>query len=212
LREAAIRKLLAWLAVAGIAGFFPASEALAQRSPDIRFTVTREDEVVVTEARVELPVSRELAWSVLTDYERYPEFLTSMREARVVSRGPDGVVVDTRGSLSFLFFTQPIAVRLRISERPPDAIDTVALSGDFRFLKGHYDLEPAGDRLRLSYSGRLQPDFSLPPIFGTSIIRFMLLRNFRELVGEILRRGAAEKRAEGAGGRREPTRAKTVFH
>jgi hypothetical protein len=38
------------------------------------------------------------------------------------------------------------------------------------------------------------PKFSLPPLFGLSIARYILLRNFREMVDEILRRDAEARR------------------
>jgi ribosome-associated toxin RatA of RatAB toxin-antitoxin module len=199
---AVIFRGFARLGAAIIASLFLAGIACAQPSPDIRFSVVREDDVVVIEARVDLPVPAELVWSVLTDYEHYPDFITSMREARIVSRGPQGVVVDTYGSFSILFFSQPVAVRLLVTEFPPSAIETVALAGDFRFMRGRYELKRLGNGVRLSYTGRLQPDFSLPPIFGTNIVHYLLFRNFRELVDEILRRGAAEGHTPGVANRR----------
>ena len=155
--------------------------------------MTREGDFIETEARVDLSVPPALVWSVLTDYEHYPDFISSMRESKVLSRGPDGVIVEQKGSFSILFFSQAIEVRLLVSEFPPNAIESRAIAGDFRVLRGRYELKVVGDRVRLSYSGRLQSEFSLPPIFGSSIVRYLILRNFREMVGEMLRRDAANR-------------------
>jgi ribosome-associated toxin RatA of RatAB toxin-antitoxin module len=130
---------------------------------------------------------------VLTDYERYPRFISSMRESKVVSRSSEGLVVEQKGSFSFLFFSQGIDVRLLVSEFPPNVIESRAIDGDFRVMNGRYELLQHGNNVRLSYSGRLVPNFSLPPIIGMKIMRYILLRNFREMVEEILRRDATAR-------------------
>jgi len=161
--------------------------------PDISFTVTREGGFLQTDAHVDLPVAPAVAWAVLTDYEGYPHFISSMRESKIVAHRPDGPVVVQRGSFSFLFFVQEIDVRLQVSEFPPNVIESRAIDGDFRVMNGRYELLQRGNAIRLSYTGRLQPNFTLPPIIGTSIVRYILLRNLREMVDEILRRDAASR-------------------
>lgn len=163
--------------------------------PEISFSVTREGELILTEANVSLQIPPSLAWTVLTDYEQYPHFISSMRESKIVSRNPEGLVVEQKGSFNFLFFSQAIEARLLVSEFPPNVILAHAIDGNFRAMNGRYELLPVGNGVRLSYSGRLMPEFSLPPVFGMSIVRHILLRNFREMVDEMLRRDAAAHNA-----------------
>jgi len=164
-------------------------------TPEISFSVTRAGELIQTDARVDLPVVPAVAWGVLTDYEHYPHFISSMRESKVVSRSPEGLVVEQKGSFSFLFFSQDIEIRLLVSEFPPNAIESRAINGDFRVMSGRYELLQSGNKVRVSYSGRMTPNFGVPPIIGTSIVRYILLKNFREMVAEILRRDAAARSA-----------------
>ena len=159
--------------------------------PEITFSVTSEGEFLLTDAQVDLPVAPALVWAVLTDYERYPRFISSMRESTIIARRPDGLIVAQKGSFSFLFFTQEIDVRLLVSEFPPNVIESRAIEGDFRVMQGRYEILQRGSGIRLSYTGRLQPNFPLPPIIGTGIVRYTLLRNLREMVDEIIRRDAA---------------------
>ncbi len=60
-------------------------------------------------------------------------------------------------------------------------------------MNRRYELLSRGNAVHLSYSGRLQPNSTLLPIIGTSIVRFILLQNLREMVDEILRRDAANR-------------------
>jgi ribosome-associated toxin RatA of RatAB toxin-antitoxin module len=160
-------------------------------APEISFSVAREGEFIRTEARVDLPVSPTLAWAVLTDYERYPRFISTMNESRVVSRSPAGLVVEQKGHFSFLFFSQAIETRLVVSEFPPNLVVARAIEGSFRVMNGRYELLQTENGVRLSYSGRLVPEFNLPPIVGMDVVHYILLRNFREMVDEMLRRHAA---------------------
>jgi len=167
------------------------SAAYAQSPlPEISFLVTREGELIQTEASVDLPVALDHAWAVLTDYERYPRFISGMDESKIVARETDGLVVEQKGRFSFLFFSQAIEARILIQEHSPVTIDSRAIDGDFRVMTGHYELLPLGNKVRLSFSGRMIPKFELPPVVGLSIVRHVLLGNFREMLGEIIRRDA----------------------
>ena len=58
-------------------------------------------------------------------------------------------------------------------------------------MDGSYTLETLADgRVRLSYSGRLVPAFTIPPLLGKAVVRQLLTRQFKALVDEILRREA----------------------
>lgn len=177
------------------AAAFWASLANSQGRPEISFSLTRDGDYIQTDAHVELPVAPSLAWSVLTDYEAYPRFISSMAESKIVSRGPAGLVVEQKGRFSVLFFSQAIKVRLQVSEFPPNAIESRAIDGDFRAFTGRYELLATGKGVRLSYAGRLLPKFYLPPLIGTRIMRHVQLENFNELVGEMLRRDTLARSA-----------------
>jgi len=168
-------------------------------NPPIDFSVIRTGELVQTEARVDLPVTQEIAWDVLTDYEHYPRFIASMRRSKIVSRSPQGLMVEQQGRFGFLFISQDVNVHLLVSESPKTIVEAHVVDGDLRVMDGRYELIPVGSHVRLSYSGRLVPNFTLPPIFGLSIVRHILFRNFKEMVDEILRRGA-EASAESSAG------------
>jgi len=122
-----------------------------------------------------------------------------MRRSKIVSRSPQGLVVEQQGRFGFLFISQDVNVHLLVSESPKTIVEAHVVDGDLRVMDGRYELIPVGNHVRLSYSGRLVPNFTLPPIFGLSIVRHILFRNFKEMVDEILRRGA-EASAESSAG------------
>ena len=168
--------------------------------PEISFNVTREGEFIRTEAHVDLQVSPALVWAVLTDYEHYPRFISTMRESKIVSRSPESLVVEQKGQFDFLFFSQAIEAKLQVSEIPPNLILARAIEGSFRVMDGRYELLSTGNGTRLNYSGRLVPEFSLPPIVGMHIVRYILLGNFSEMIDEMLRRDAVARRESAING------------
>lgn len=163
--------------------------------PEPGFLVTRDGDVIRIEAEVDLPVGWDSAWSVLTDYEGYPRYISSMRESKVVSSTASDRVVDQKGQFNFLFFSQGITVRKVVSEISPNVISSRAIDGDFRMLNERYELRQLGNVVHLTYSGRLIPKFELPPVLGLSVVRHVMLKNFREMLTEILRRDAESRRS-----------------
>lgn len=171
-----------------LAAMAPPGLASGTEVTDFEVKAVRNGEGFDVEASAEFDAGVELAWAVLTDYDRLAEFIPGMQQSRVVSREGHEVVVDQSGEASLLFFTFPIQVRLAIEEQQFDRIESRAISGNFRELSGNYRLEVRGTRLLLRYSGRMTPDFAVPPLIGTLLVRNTVAKRFRAMVDEILRR------------------------
>ncbi|MEX8193580.1 SRPBCC family protein [Comamonas guangdongensis] len=147
--------------------------------------------VIMVSASADMRVQPATAWSVISDYDHLADFLPNMRSSRVVQRNGNQLVLEQTGVFGFLFFQQPIQVRLAVTESPPRRIVAHAVGGNLKQMDGSYTLETLPDgKVRLSYAGRLLPDFTIPPLVGKLVVRKILARQFVALVGEILRREA----------------------
>jgi len=155
------------------------------QATDISVHATRTGDSFEVDATAEIEASVADAWKVLTDYDRLSEFIPGMLESRVVSRDGSSVVVDQRGETSVLFFTYPIQVRLAIQEQPYERIESTAISGNFKDLRGVYVLQARAGRLSLRYEGKFTPDFGYPPWLGTLIVRSTVEKRFGAMVHEI---------------------------
>ncbi|MGC2519351.1 MAG: SRPBCC family protein [Burkholderiales bacterium] len=147
-------------------------------------------DLVTVTASAELRVDARTAWNVISDYDHLAEFIPDMRSSRVVLRNGDGLIVEQKGEFGFLFFRQPVEVKLAVVEYPPQRIVARAVGGNLREMEGRYELENLPSGVRLSYFGRLVPEFSLPPIIGRMVVRSVLAKQFTAMVKEILRRDA----------------------
>jgi ribosome-associated toxin RatA of RatAB toxin-antitoxin module len=176
--------------------------AVSAPAADIVVRASRSGDVLQVEASAELEGSLENAWQVLTDYGRLAEFVPDLQVSRVISRDHNTAVVEQKGEARLLFFSYPIDVRLAITEKPREQVVSRAVAGNFREMHSTYALEARQGRVFLRYSGRLEPDFYVPPLIGTYLLRTNVESMFRALVEEIERQqktaaghphGSAEK-------------------
>lgn len=158
------------------------------QAADISVHATRHGDSFEVEAGAEFEADLDQAWEVLTDYDRLAEFIPGMQASRVVSRSGGNVVVDQRGEARLLFFSFPIQVRLAIEEHPHERIVSHVIEGNFKEMHGTYDLQVRGQRVMLRYSGWMTPDFAIPPLIGTLLVRTTVEKRFGAMVDEILRR------------------------
>jgi carbon monoxide dehydrogenase subunit G len=150
----------------------------------------REGEFIKVSATAQMQVDRRTAWDVLSDYDHLAEFIPDMLSSRIVLRNADGVLVEQKGEIGFLFFRQPLEVTLAVFEQPPRRIVARGVAGNVREMEARYELQSSQDGVKLSYFGRFIPEFFLPPIVGMAIVRSSMERKFRAMVDEILRRDA----------------------
>lgn len=161
----------------------PAAEVVVQ--------ATRDGDVLLIEATADFEGTIAQTWQVLTDYDRLHEFIPHLRLSRVIERGRGAVTVEQKGEARLLIFSYPIEVRLAINEFPPGKVVSRAVAGNFKEMSGVYTLDGQQGRVRLRYSGRMTPDFFVPPLVGTWILRHHVHETFSALVDEIVRRQRA---------------------
>jgi ribosome-associated toxin RatA of RatAB toxin-antitoxin module len=147
----------------------------------------RDGDAVVVRASAVLTTAVAQAWRVLTDYDRYAQFVPDLRSSRVVARNGNVAIVDQKGEAGFFLYRYPVEVRLEVTEVPIERVSSRALAGNFKEMVGIYELSPEGEAVRFLYSGRLVPSFRLPPLIGVAAVRSAAEKEFTALVREIHR-------------------------
>ncbi|HLF38518.1 MAG TPA: SRPBCC family protein [Burkholderiales bacterium] len=164
------------------------------RAAEVTVNAARSGDALQVEASAELVGSLTRAWQVLTDYDRLAAFVPDLQVSRVVSRERNSALVEQKGAARLLFFSYPMDVRLAITEYPRERVESRAVAGNFREMRSTYTLEMREGRVLLRYSGRMVPDFYVPPLIGTLVLRHNVESAFRALVDEIeLGPGAAPR-------------------
>ncbi len=165
------------------------------QAAEVAVHASRQGNVLHVEASAEFEADVRQTWEVLTDYDHLADFIPGMRVSRVVGRDGRGLVIEQKGDARLLFFTYPLEVRLAVEEVPYERITSRAVAGNFREMLGAYYLEASQGRIRLRYSGRMIPDFLVPPLIGTFVLRKNVERQFSAMVDEIVRRHKAARSA-----------------
>lgn len=165
------------------------------RAATIAVGVESHADIIEIEASALLNADTGTAWRVLTDYERYIEFIPGLRESRVLGRTGATVTVKQSGDVMLWLLPVPLDVTFEITESAPTRLDSRAVAGDLRALNSRYVLTPEGNRVRLGYSGALASGFALFSPLERLAVKQNIERRFQALADEIERRqgtGSAE--------------------
>ena len=136
------------------------------------------------------------AWQVLTDYDRYPEFIPDLRTSRVVARRGANVTVEQSGDAALWLFKWPLDITFEINELPPNGLRSRAVAGSLRALASSYTLTTVASGVRLDYEGDIAPGFEFFGDFEQIAVRQNAARQFQALADEIERKGTATPRAQ----------------
>ena len=157
------------------------------RAAEVTVNAARSGDALQVEASAELVGSLTRAWQVLTDYGRFAEFVPDLQVSRVLSRERNSVLVEQKGAARLLFWSYPMDVRLAVTEYPYERVESRSVSGNFREMQNAYTLGMRSGQVHLRYSGRMVPDFYVPPLIGTLALHNSVESTFRALVNEMER-------------------------
>lgn len=150
--------------------------------------VTRDGSILYIEGGFSLPVRVGTAWGVLTDYNRFAEFVPNMTWSRVASAPGEPLLLDLKGENQVLFFRIAYQALLRVEEEAASRIRFRSAGGNFRELAGEWRLTPEPGGTRVVYQARMIPEFWVPPLIGPAIVRRNVRLQLDGVAKEMLRR------------------------
>ena len=185
MRTRLLTLLLALSTVAWLPPGQRASGASGCRSSIVVSLQDGKDGAMLLEGKFAVAVPGETAWSVLTDYEHMPEFVSAMRSSHVQSR-QDGVLMVEQESVGrVLFFHRTIRVLLKVREEPLQSIAFEDSSKEsFQHYEGSWQIKQALGSTVVTYRLNAKADFAAPG--------FMMRGAYRKIVGELLEQLRAE--------------------
>jgi len=157
------------------------------QAAEVTVNTTRSGQTLRVEASAEFEGSLARAWQVLTDYGRFAAFVPDLHVSRVISRDRNSALVEQKGAARLLFWSYPMDVRLAVTEHPYERVESRSVAGNFREMQNTYRLEMRRGHVYLHYSGRMVPDFYVPPLIGTFVLQHNVESTFRALVSEMER-------------------------
>jgi ribosome-associated toxin RatA of RatAB toxin-antitoxin module len=170
--------------------FLPLS-ILAKEAALIEIETSHKADVVDVKVQALISATPQTVWETLTDYERLPDFVPGLKSSKVMERKGSVVTVKQSGTAEFFFFKVPIDVTVESTEAWP-SLEVRRIAGTVRRLQGRYQMLvlPDSSSVRLTWTGSIEPENSLPPLIGESLMRRSIRQQFTGMVREIERRAA----------------------
>ena len=104
------------------------------------------------------------AWKVLSDYERIPQFVSSMKKSHIEEVKDGDIYLCQEAEAGFLFITKRVHVLLRVHEVPGQSISFQDVSQkDFYFYQGSWNIDPGPQGgVTITYHLQAQKNFDAP--------------------------------------------------
>lgn len=149
-----------------------AAPASAWAAPDMRVSVRQAGSLLSVEGWLETVATRDVAWSVLTDYARFPDFVPGILANRVLEAAGRSKLIEQRGEVVSGMFRMRYEGTMRVEESPVSGLSIRFLSGPFKDVRGEWRLEAAENHgpIRLVYQMNMDMMKSpFPPPLAPSI-------------------------------------------
>ena len=134
----------------------------------------QEGNLLTVEGQLEVPVNQTVAWAVLTDYARFPEFVPGINSSRILEQRNASKLIEQRGMVSAGSFRMPFQGVVQVEEQRreglPESIKILFVSGPLKDIQGEWNLK-SNSPLTLSY--RMRMDLlktPFPPPMAVTII------------------------------------------
>ena len=154
----------------------------------LRVDVRRENGQIRLSAIFSAPVSREVAWAVITDFERMPQFVPNLKSSRILSREGNVLRVAQQGVIPLLMLDYAYESLREIELYPQQALNSHSVGGNTGAMAARTVLDVQDLQTRIQYSAVWTPASSLIGALGLDIMREQVGLQFRAIQQEMLKR------------------------
>jgi hypothetical protein len=170
---------VAWCALLVVAPF------LCRAGGVLRASVTYESDVYVLsiEALIDAPV--DIVYRLITDYDHLHDINPAILESRIVrTDSPVKHRVRSVTRVCVLFYCRDITQIQDMVQGKDHTIDAVIVpqGSDFRRGHAHWRLWDVDDATVMHFSAELVPDFYMPELIGTWLIRREMVKQIAQIV------------------------------
>lgn len=168
-----------------------AALADAPHKENIEVKVQIAGENVVVDVIFAVPATRQEVWVVLTDFENMADFISNLKESKVVSISGNTLKIFQRGFATYGPISFPFESTREIRLLPFDKIKSHMISGNMRKMEGTTRLVDEGGKTRVIYHTDTIQEVWIPPMAGNIFIEHEIREQFREMRNEIIKRKRA---------------------
>jgi hypothetical protein len=160
----------------------------AQKAGEPQVNVAQAGDTTVIDASFMSPVTPEIAWEVLTDYDHMTTFLPDLESSRILEASPERMVIAQRGRLSFGPFSLIVDSEREIRLTQFAKLESRVKSGTFKKGEVTTELVRLNKGTCITYHSKIVPNFRLPFGIGERIARKNVKEQLLAMRAEMLRR------------------------
>ncbi|SCY17153.1 SRPBCC family protein [Nitrosospira sp. Nsp13] len=164
------------------------SSADALEGRDIEVRVNMSGENIIIDLNFAVRATRQEVWDVLIDFNRMADFVSNLKESRVVGTSADSFTIFQRGAATYGPVNFPFESTREVRLIPYHKIRTSLISGNMRKLEGTTHLIEDGGQTRVIHRTDAIPKIWIPEIVGKVFIEHEMREQFNEMRNEIIRR------------------------
>lgn len=140
-----------------------ATAVFASTAEAPRIDVVENAGVYRVNASFTVPAAPRAVASVLTDYERIPEFMPDVTSSQIVSRSDAGLVVEQEATARFMMFSKRVHLLLEVSEDGNTIRFRDRCGNSFKSYEGAWILtQTTAGGTEVAYQLSAKPSFEVP--------------------------------------------------
>ncbi|KPC50301.1 SRPBCC family protein [Amantichitinum ursilacus] len=160
--------------------------------------VTKNGDTVELDTQFSVPVSREIAWGVLTDFEHMTAFIPNLASSKILEKNGNVWKVEQTGKVAAgLFHVNYDSVR-ELTLTPQSEIKAHTVGGDSGAMESVSTLSEKNGETVVSYRAQWTPSSSLVGSLGAGSAKSQLQRQFAAMEHEMLKRAGKATASEPA--------------
>ena len=167
------------------------SSADSPEGRDIEVQVNMVGENIIIDLNFAVQATRQEVWDVLTDFDGMADFVSNLKESRVVSVSEDKFTIFQRGAATYGPVSFPFESTREVRLAPYHKIRTQLISGNMRKLEGTTYLIDEGGQTRVVHRTDAIPKGWIPEAVGKVFIENEMREQFNDMRNEIIKRKRA---------------------
>jgi carbon monoxide dehydrogenase subunit G len=171
--------------------FTAGASADSLEGKDIEVQVNMVGENIIIDLSFAVPATQQEVWDVLIDFDRMADFVSNLKESKVVSISEDTLTIFQRGAATYGPVSYPFESTREVRLIPYHNIRTHLISGNMRKMEGTTYLVDEGGQTRVIHRTDTIPKVWIPAAVGKVFIEHEMREQFNEMRNEIIKRKKA---------------------
>lgn len=154
----------------------------------VHVSVRKDADHIVLQADFSVPVSRDIAWDVLTDFQHMAEYLPYLSESAVLSHNGNNLQIRQKGAIPFLFLNVKFDSTKTVELIPDTEIQAKTTDAESGYMISVSKIVNNNNLTGIAYSADWRPASKLASEFGADKMQKIANEQLSALKKEMLRR------------------------